>query len=261
MKVIFNNNVEVKPRVPQIINSDVLVVYTISGKDRLYKNICMNSISSLITLGKYKGDITILTDEYHNWDDCNFPRCKIEKCINASIHPVIQRCYIPLYIDIKKYAYICYLDSDILVVSDIQPLFGDSEHLLYAEEKRTIGDVGSDKINTLFMTNDEKRLWKSHYTINAGQFVVPNKLYDLLFSTWQQTLGGKNAFGVDQASLNLIIRRGIIPALPFSNNQVCFRDYAPKTNDGVILNHWNCRYRTSEYKALASYLLCGKSFT
>lgn len=231
-----------------------LVVYTISGDDIHYKNICKNSIQSLLKYGEYTHDIIILTNNKHNWENFVFPNCKIIKCLSDDKNPCIQRIFIPQYIDLSLYSHLLYLDSDTLIMNNIYPLFKDTNNVLYAEEEQTIeqhiDNPGFCYNNLLFMTEEEKQKWKKEHTINSGHFVVPTKLFNSFFNNWKNILGTYNDYGPDQASLNTLIRRSIVPAKLMDGKYYCFSSDISCRETGTIINHFSISHRGEKYNTL-----------
>lgn len=247
---------EVKPVVVYTITGKEckpVVVYTITGKDIHYKNMCKNSIETLLKYGNYNGDIVILTDKHHDWRDFNYPKLLINRCLDESKHAVIHRCFIPDYINLDNYTHLFYVDSDILFMNDVSLLFNDNESIIYVEETHRYIDDGFNKFNTQFMTEQEKQQWKYKNVINAGQIVVPRKLYKQFFKVWQEILGTHNCFGPDQAAFNLLIRKNLIPCTLLDKSLIKWG--GDQIDKIAIINHFNTRHRGDTYKSIIKKLL------
>ncbi|MEI6728396.1 MAG: glycosyltransferase [bacterium] len=198
--------------------SKQVVYYTAFGSNPYYQNAKI-SIQSLIELGKFNGDIVVFSDKPFEYFGV----------INILIQPdhfskIFELRYIAgQYFDFSKYDKIMYLDTDILVVRPINPLFENGLDFIYFEEPDYYFLTGS--ISSIFF-DWKTRLTKIYkHSINAGQFVVSGKLYPKMMKIWEQNVDKfrhrkapvfnwkiKKTWFYDQGALNYIIRTNLIEA-------------------------------------------------
>ena len=108
-----------------------LIYYTI-GKDVKYLDLLSLSIESLCKYGNYTGDILVIADSatqeaVKTLKDVTaiMPVAKVVKGYQASINKL----KIYKYSAIHNYTKILYLDMDILIQQDIQPMFDKIEKI------------------------------------------------------------------------------------------------------------------------------------
>jgi hypothetical protein len=137
-----------------------LVYYTLGGDDR-FRSLVDLSIRSLREYGKYDGDVRIL--------ECSSPpynrKCSSEESsINKlNIHKL----------DLNKYDKIMYLDADVLVCSDINPIFSKIKKISVGEERELM--CTNNWFGAYMFSTEETFECIAHkiHGINAGIFGFP----------------------------------------------------------------------------------------
>ena len=162
-------------------NSKDLIYYTVSG-DIDYLNLLNISIESLTTFGKYKGDILLICDRVIKDNiTIDYPNLKfmivdeVDKNLSSG-----NKLRIYEYENLSYYDNILFLDSDTLIVNDINLVFKESslikDKFIVSSE---IGFISHNKITNNgyageLLTEDQKLIYKDINSINAGCFLFRN---------------------------------------------------------------------------------------
>jgi glycosyltransferase involved in cell wall biosynthesis len=180
-------------------------------------------VDSLRRFGNFGGDIVVVTDcadaafsaalrreatllrvAEHELREAAHGRAGIERYLAARLR-------FPHLFDVRPYEQVMYLDSDILAVRDLTPLFSDRDHFRYACEFQSMDSAGFNGCLSV-LERQEARLRRG---INSGTFVVPASYLGECLRTWQSVLDAlPHALGYDQPALNATILRGLIRAQP-----------------------------------------------
>ncbi|MEM1312657.1 MAG: hypothetical protein AAGF07_04300, partial [Patescibacteria group bacterium] len=192
-----------------------IVYYTLFGEEVYYQNLNL-SIKSLREIANFEGDILVFSDkkinnsaiinvvldfaEFKDWFELRF-RCND-------------------YFNFRGYSNIIFLDTDVLVVKNLEPLFNSKVGLTCFEQADHYIDTGI--INTPFF--DFKMFWNNWYKhpINAGQIIFDGVKFAKILDTWKQVhfdFRNKKFFTLntkykktwsDQCSLNYLLRKDMI---------------------------------------------------
>ena len=199
------------------------------------------SIHSLILRGNYTGDIIVFCDDsFIN----KFPD-RVNKVIysypNNTLHPSFYRIFVldSIY---KNYDKILYIDSDTLIINDINKLFDFDSDLCYACEGTKLNLSKFCTWTTRGFTLEEYEKYKENNLINSGTFCFSTKIYDELMRNWKLLLDSrtKYEFRVDQAMFNLLIYSKIIPNTKSYNSLILMYWDTLNTNlKDTVLIHYN----------------------
>ena len=192
-----------------------LIYYTISG-DKKYLSLLELSIESLINFGKYKGDILLICDKFIKENiSIDYPNLKymivdeVDKSLSSGNKLRVYECEY-----LSNYDNILFLDSDILIINDINPLFKESS---LVEEKFIVSsEIGLSHNNRVItnnghagelLTDNQKILYKDVPCINAGCFLFRNNKENLeiLKETYNLYINGKRFDLYEQPYLNYVL--------------------------------------------------------
>jgi len=187
------------------------LIYYVS-KGELFSKLTNYSIKTLLTKGKYEGDILVLGDDY--FIDNNEHNVKVIDITNSNVHPQHIRYLCGNLIDLKDYDKIIYIDSDIEVLRNVYPLLILESGLNYTEEDyHTHLDFGFGlPASSYYFTEEEFELYKNEKIINSGFFCIDVFYFKKLIEIWKTISERKTAVqSSDQAAFNLIVLKKIFP--------------------------------------------------
>jgi len=183
-----------------------LIYYTVSGNIE-YAELLKLSINSLLKNGNYVGDVLIMCDEnikkklifnnerikYHIFDIVDSNRASGNKL----------RIY---EYDILKYDSILYLDTDILIFEDINPVFNETiknDNFIISTEGEKSEIINRHHAGPL-LTSKEKEKYKYINGINAGVFLFKNtiKNINILKETYKKYIYGERYECYEQPYFN-----------------------------------------------------------
>jgi lipopolysaccharide biosynthesis glycosyltransferase len=196
-------------------SSKNLIYYTVSG-DLKYLELLEISIKSLIDLGKYKDDILIICDSNIKENiNINYPNLKfmlVDKVDGNLSAGNKLRVY--EYSHLPKYDNILFLDSDILIINDINLLFKESN--LVKDKFIVSSEIGLFHNNRVItnnghagelLTEDQKITYKDIPCINSGCFLFRNNKENLeiLKETYNLYINGKRFHLYEQPYFNYVL--------------------------------------------------------
>jgi hypothetical protein len=192
-----------------------LIYYTVSG-DKKYLSLLELSIESLIIFGKYREDILLICDKFIKDNiTIDYPNLKymiveeVDKNLSSG-----NKLRVYEYEFLSKYNNILFLDSDILVINDINPLFEESS--LEKDKFIVSSEIGLSHNNRVItnsghagelLTENQKILYKNIPCINAGCFLFRNNKENLetLKETYNLYINGKRLDLYEQPYLNYVL--------------------------------------------------------
>ena len=238
-----------------------LIYYTCTGEE--YSQYAIMSISTLLKNGNFKGDIFVFCTEE------DFKLFDFDVKENIFIFPVLNndcpyikrvQCadfIININSQARLYNQIMYIDADVLIRKDINPMFCAKNCLMYDTETKQFDFIEKGDIKySWFYTDQEYEKNKYKEIVNAGIFCCDATLFPLLIKKWNELLNSTKIrrFGIDQASLNKIIYTGMIPSKQFQKDFIFFlwetSYWLEKTDirDKAILYHYllDTKYQMSQ---------------
>jgi hypothetical protein len=198
-----------------INNSKNLIYYTVSG-DKNYLQLLNLSIESLTIFGKYKGDILLICDQVIKDNiTIDYPNLKfmivdeVDKNLSSG-----NKLRIYEYENLSNYDNILFLDSDILIINDINIVFKESN--LINDKFIVSSEIGLGHNNRVItnyghagelLTDDQKIIYKDVPCINAGCFLFRNNKENLeiLKETYNLYINGKRFDLYEQPYLNYVL--------------------------------------------------------
>ena len=196
-------------------NSKNLIYYTVSG-DRNYLNLLNISIESLITFGKYKGDILLICDQAIKDNvTIDYPNLKfmivdeVDKNLSSG-----NKLRIYEYENLSYYDNILFLDSDILIINDINLVFKESE--LIKDKFIVSSEIGFfHHLKSItnnghageLLTEEQKLIYKDINSINAGCFLFRNNKENIetLKEIYEMYFNGKRLILYEQPYFNYVL--------------------------------------------------------
>lgn len=190
-----------------------LTYYTVFGLEPYYENLRI-SIDSLLDIGRFDGDIMVISDR-------PFPYRGVKNVvleIPNSNESLKLRITAHQHFDFSGYNRIMYLDLDVLATRDVQALFARDEDLTYFTQVDTYYNTGF--INCAYMD------WKTYLrhwwrrSLNAGQFLMAGRCYIDKMLEWEgvcDRFADRRVFEAnfsfkrvwrDQIAFNYLIRTG-----------------------------------------------------
>lgn len=166
-------------------NSDVFEAMT---------NVCIRTIRNA---GQYDGDIILITDKPYLYDDNNlidYTVTPVKECQTYG-DVMLHKFMMSQLINENNYDSILYLDTDIVAINDINPLFKlPNDNILFAEEFPINFITNID-----FLTEEEREEAKGIPRINAGTFVCDGNVYHDYMERMEYTVRDHIKQGLDPA--------------------------------------------------------------
>jgi len=149
-----------------------LIYYLIYSEDKLYQDFLISSINTLIKKGNYRGDILFIIDD-HNKDfilNINIPNRKYIMYLNDIKILALNKFKIYQFEHINNYDNILYIDTDILINNDINPIFDNLNNNIFnfSYDDRSIDNC------------IDKKLIENKKMINSGLFLFKKTKQNLL---------------------------------------------------------------------------------
>jgi len=201
------------------------------NNDPMWVEMTTMCVTSLRKLGNYKDKIVIMTDHNQAFMSCDLGdntevlNVSSNEIIETSNHRNGAECFYVAkqkfykFFDVSPFNKVLYLDSDILVINDIHPLFNISEDFHYAREYLP---MNSPWFNGC-LDEDEKEQANWVRGANAGTFCVPSNMFSSYMQLWLRSICEfPSAVAYDQPVLNALIFRNKISAKPFADYTVAF---------------------------------------
>jgi len=213
--------------------ADRRLVYTVCighGTHRLYTQLAPHFVRAVRSVGQHRGDVVVITDE----PDLEIPGARMvyvdsrpqyhggpsqvakaqELFRTGWLNPAGKLVKIDAHylIDFSAYSQVMCLDTDVLPIRPLAPLF--DLHAECPEAMLVTNGVDQERVTNSFngrvLTAEEKARWKGDVGYNSGFFVVsgthgPDQLR-VWRRVWEETrhIPGK---GVDQPVLNAVLYR------------------------------------------------------
>jgi hypothetical protein len=201
-------------------NDTNLVYLTPFGSE--YRKMARLCVLSMRTIGKYTGKIVIFTDEI---DDSLREISNIADIVQVQFecHPLVARIYACDYINASSYQNIMYFDCDIFCMKEINTMFRAKNNVLYMEEPwHKIKNTWSGVIDTYYFNEEEMIKYGECHPINSGHYCVSGDYFDTFFKTYKKEFERKTKFewGMDQSSLNSIVRKGYVNSEVFDKYEI-----------------------------------------
>ena len=196
------------------------LIYATVSRTPVYRQMLCLMVKSLRGRGRYTGDIHIMCNLVDGLEE--IAELVTFLLVNPQCGVKDERMEGLSFIDPSLYDVILNLDCDILAFNDIAPLFEDVDGVRYFDEPWGFINQG-EQMYDYYFSPEEKRRYAWAHTINAGHFAVSGRWMIPMYMQWKQTLQSKphvNIAGSDQAALNAIIRRGLVPAKPWARGLV-----------------------------------------
>jgi hypothetical protein len=202
-----------------------------------YEILAKLTIDTLRNAGKYTGDIIVFTDNPNWLNGIKATPVIMSRQRFGKAHPATYRFMIADFIDTSKYDQIMYLDSDILCLKDIEPLFTAKDCLKYTKENFLLDQ--SENNYRCFSVRDRIKYGKE-LVINSGQFCIDSKYFKdyLKIILNQVTDQYIHIFCADQSAFNVCLYKGFIIGEPWNAGLVEFTIDEGKIID-PILKHYN----------------------
>lgn len=118
------------------------------------------------------------------------------------------------HVDFSRYQRVLFLDSDILIQQDVNPLLEQCRDGLFVctdDLHKPLREGGCWRA----LSEEEVRVHGERLGVNGGFFVAEGAVIDHYLSAWQsgmETFQHRPGPGFDQPALNACIVRGLIPA-------------------------------------------------
>jgi hypothetical protein len=196
-------------------NSKNLIYYTVSG-DIDYLNLLNISIESLTTFGKYKGDILLICDGVIK-DNITIDYTNLKFMILDEADKNLSsgnKLRIYEYENLSYYDNILFLDSDILIINDINLVFNESnlikDKFIVSSEIGFFYHLKSITNNGYageLLTEDQKLIYKDNLCICAGCFLFRNNKENIetLKEIYEMYSNGKRLDLYEQPYLNYVL--------------------------------------------------------
>ena len=218
-----------------------LIYYTSFGEK--YATLTNISIETLIDKGRYRGEIIVICDDYFEKNNANNVKTVNVQNEIGNLHPCFARIMFAHKINANQYEQIMYLDSDIEVLKDINPMFIAKDKIVYTNEVFTHSQLPFKGLccSSAF-TMDEYLKYGSKLLVNAGSYCVDAKLFYSFIREWKKIMSDyKLTFGIDQSTLNLLIYRGSLKTEAWDKNIINFDHSIPQsifnTKEGIIKHY------------------------
>lgn len=190
-----------------------------------YKKYTAMSIWSLINIGKYSDDIVVLGDinsfdpKYNINDKVNFINIKSDlfKLANVDDETVVishfqnAKALIQFYVDIKKYDFVLYLDSDVLIntnrINSMLEKYSLEDKIVIQSDRSTIG--GKRGINCGFDLFTETEIIRyGKIGLCSGVVGFPVNKFDVHFlNIWNTKNKAEHYSNSDQGNLHWVIAK------------------------------------------------------
>lgn len=166
------------------------LIFTSSGGDTRFNYWTQTLHNSLRNIGNYDQDFLIFTDNPAFFDPLVGPKTMIHEVKLAKSHEYNHfRFEASNHIDLDKYDFIIYLDSDIVCVNDFTPILEFAEY----ELKGKIGYVresipqSSRYYRKVMELHKLQYLYENKKGINAGTFICDAGLFADYMQIWKES--------------------------------------------------------------------------
>ncbi len=231
------------------------LIYITVSRTPVYREMLCLLVKSLRGAGRYTGEIQVMCNLI---DDSLSPikdLATLRICeMNCGVKD--ERMEGLSFIDPTAYDVVLNLDCDIVALNPIAPLFDCvSEMRWFDEPWGYLGNI--EQMYTYYFPEDERRRYAWCHTVNAGHFCVSADHVRPLYDAWKRTLLSKphvEVPGSDQAALNALIRRGLIPGRPFDRGVICNATQTPEAawRDSAIVHFAGYGPRLERMRELAA---------
>jgi hypothetical protein len=192
------------------------LVYLACFSDPVYAEAARLCITSLRGSGRYRGDIAVLTDGV-------FP----EGTPGVTVHrlPATRDAFgirnaklgAARILDATRYDRILWLDSDVIAIADVAPLFSFLHRGLSAGDERPFNTLRAVSVGGC-LSRWERLRHRFRWGINAGVFCVEASLFGRYLDLWRAEIARYRASlhrWIDQPPLNALIVRRQVEFTPY----------------------------------------------
>lgn len=237
--------------------SNLIYLVAVGANDsRFYESVGW-CVTSLRRWGGFTDDILVVTDNASALrgvinDQANILEVDPELLSDPS-HAraerdkyLMARLRVHHHVDLTPYNTVMYVDSDVLAISDVRPLFDRVTEFRYSREFQPM----SAPMYNGALSEDELAEAKWVRGINSGIFVCPAADLPTSLDAWKRVLDSEpSADAYDQPALNALVLRKLIPARPMPAFSVAYplhSDFADHLRPQTPLLHY-CGNRRKKF--------------
>lgn len=190
------------------------LIYTLAYGPEAWRHATV-MVPSLRRFGKFAGEIKVFTDQEGGIDGAEILRwpCEVE-------HPYMGKAYIGQFLDTEPYSKVMFLDSDVVAIRDINPMFHHGGISMPVE------CVIDDVYQNWYSIASVAPYTPGERGFNAGTLVADACDWNQLCKRWLETcldhLEEAKKCGMDQPALNHLFRTGEYKINPFPEDWVHF---------------------------------------
>lgn len=225
----------------------------------IHVDMCKMAIDSLYRFGEYTGEVMVITDREEDFDNVDYTVGLSPDWIK-SINDIGRLKFLARqWMDPSRYDSIMYLDNDMLIMNDIQPVLGLPDEAIVISEEFPINMLNT---NIPFLTDEEKKMAEGMVRINTGVFCIDSNIYletvRKMLDYLNYCLENYEYRGVEQKPTNAMVVREELPYEPIPHDWVEFPLAAkavgppPVFSDVTKVLHFagNANYAEKQHKAM-----------
>lgn len=175
----------------------------------IYNQMTSFCIETLREAGNYTDDIILFTyDTDYDWNEDVIIKTPDEQC-NSFGEVMLYKMKARNYFNPSDYDTIMYLDTDIIAINDVNPLFNLSDNNIVFAEEFPINFITN--IDFPYLTEKELKDAEDMPRINAGTFIINSDIYDKYMEKMEAWVKDHNESGLDPADqlpITTMILRG-----------------------------------------------------
>lgn len=227
--------------------------------EQVHVDMCDMAMKSLREFSGYEDDIMVITDRPNDFPQTDFVIGLSDDWVESINDIGRLKFYAKQWVNVGMYDSMMYLDNDVLVMNDIQPILDMPDETIVISEEYPLNMLNS---NIPFLTEKEKKESEGMLRINTGVFCIDSKIYlqvcyDIL-KYLNHCLDTYDYVGVEQKPVNAMVVKGDLPYEPIPHGWTEFPLASkavgpqPVFSDETKVLHFagNANYADKQFKAM-----------
>jgi hypothetical protein len=189
------------------------LVYLLCFGPRVYAEMTALCIRSLRGAGRYAGDIAVLGDGNFAARDRGDPGVRVVD-VGSIGNPFAVKCFkttAALWVDPCGYDRAVVMDTDMIAVGDIAPLFAGDDDRVHGAEEEPFNTMLAESCGGALLALDERPAASRRWGINTGFVCTSGRAFAPTLARWRLAIGAQRElanYWADQPYFNRLVLRG-----------------------------------------------------
>jgi lipopolysaccharide biosynthesis glycosyltransferase len=190
------------------------LVYMISMGSSVYHQMTRLCIQSLRQWGKFTGDLVVFTDQPRNFSNLGVTTFSVP-AKTTSFEIKLLKSKAAEILDVHKYSNVAFLDSDMIVLRNINSLFCARGSSIACASEFPFHSMLHDVHGSSLLRFEERERAKLKWGLNSGFVAMQSKYFRSNMRIWSNAIIRYRAYltnAIDQPCLNILVFRGKLRA-------------------------------------------------